>query len=225
MTLATLQQLRTFEFDNHPIDLEEGQLAFNMSPGNYDAAASDYNIYMYVGNGSNTRIDEGGTVLVVGGTQGKGWVRFRLRNVSVNGDSVYGNLGVVGGNMRVFKQSGGPDAQLLIPTELDTGVSGALAGSLRWNTSASALQAWNGTKWDTTSKISVSTTAPANPSNGDAWFDPSGASVLYIYVVPSSGPAAWIPASSGSSATALQPGNGVTPNSQNQIETIDQGSF
>ena len=114
-TLATLQQLRTFEFDNHPIDLEEGQLAFNMSVGNYDAAASDYNIYMYVGNGSNIRIDEGGTVLVAGGNQGKGWIRYRLRSVNVKGDSVYGNLNVVNSNFRVFKQGALGNAQLLIP--------------------------------------------------------------------------------------------------------------
>lgn len=225
MTLATLQQLRTFEFDNHPIDLEEGQLAFNMAVENYSASEGDYNIYMYVGNGSNTRIDEGGTVLVVGGNQGKGWIRFRLRNVSVQGDSVYGNLSVVNSNFRVFKQGAVGSAELLIPTEFDTAANGALAGSLRWNTSLSILQAWNGVKWDTTSKVSISTTAPANPSNGDMWFDPTGLTTLYVYVVPNGGPASWIPASSGAAATALQPGNGVTANVNNQIDTINSGSF
>ncbi len=225
MTLATLQQLRTFEFDNHPIDLEEGQLAFNMAIENYSAGEGDYNIYMYVGNGSNTRIDEGGTVLVVGGNQGKGWIRFRLRNVSVQGDSVYGNLNVVNSNLRVFKQGAVGSAELLIPTEFDTAVNGALAGSLRWNTSASILQAWNGVKWDTTSKVSISTTAPANPSNGDMWFDPTGSTTLYVYVVPNGGPASWVLASSGGAATALQPGNGVTANVDNQIDTINSGSF
>lgn len=225
MTLATLQQLRTFEFDNHPIDLEEGQLAFNMSVGNYSPAESDYNIYMYVGNGSNVRIDEGGTILVTGGNAGKGWIRYRLRSVSIQGDSVYGNLNVVNSNFRVFKQGGAGSAELLIPTELDTSVSGALAGSLRWNTSSSTLQAWNGAKWDTTSKVTISVTAPANPSNGDMWFDPTGLTALYVYVVPSSGPATWIAASSGGSATALQPGNGVTANVNNQIDTINSGSF
>ncbi len=225
MTLATLQQLRTFEFDNHPIDLEEGQLAFNLAAGNIDAGESDYNIYMYVGNGSDLRLDEGGTVLVAGGNQGKGWIRFRLRNVSVQGDSVYGNLNVVNSNFRVFKQGASGSAELLIPTELDTSVSGALAGSLRWNTQSSILQAWNGSKWDTTTKVSVSTTAPANPSGGDMWYDPSGLGVFYIYVVPTVGPASWVPASSGASATALQPGNGVTANGNNQIDIIDPGSF
>jgi len=224
MTLATLQQLRTFEFDNHPIDLEEGQLAFNLSAGNINAGQSDYNIYMYVGNGSNSRLDEGGTVLVAGGTAGKGWIRFRLRNVSIQGDSVYGNLNVINSNFRVFKQGAG-SAQLLIPTELDTSATGALAGSLRWNTQSSILQAWNGNKWDTTSRVTVSTTAPANPSGGDMWYDPSGLGIFYIYVVPTVGPATWVSASSGSSATALQPGNGVTANANNQIDTIDQGSF
>jgi hypothetical protein len=225
MTLATLQQLRTFEFDNHPIDLEEGQLAFNLAAANIDSAAGDYNIYMYVGNGSNTRVDDGGTVLAVGGTNGKGWIRFRLRNVSVRGDSVYGNLNVVNSNFRVFKQGSSGSAELLIPTQLDTGVNGALSGSLRWNTQASILQAWNGNKWDTTSKVTVSATAPANPSAGDMWFDPNGVTIFYIYVVPGVGPAVWVPASSGTAATALQPGNGVTPNSLNQIEAINQGSY
>jgi hypothetical protein len=225
MTLATLQQLRTFEFDNHPIDLEEGQLAFNMSAGNYDATANDYNIYMYVGNGSNIRIDEGGTVLVSGGNSAKGWVRYRLRSVSVQGDSVYGDLNVVNSRLKVFKQGLSGGAELLIPTELDTPASGTSPASLRWNSGLSILQAWNGSKWDTTSKITVSTVAPANPSNGDMWFDPSGVTTFYIYVVPNVGPAAWVPASSGSAATALQPGNGVTANLLNQIEAINQGSY
>jgi hypothetical protein len=225
MTLATLQQLRTFEFDNHPIDLEEGQLAFNLAENNIDSADGDYNIYMYVGNGSNIRLDEGGTVLTAGGTTGKGWIRFRLRNVSVQGDSVFGNLNVINSNFRVFKQGSVGSAELLIPTQLDTGTSGALAGSLRWNTQNSILQAWNGNKWDTTAKVTISTSAPANPSAGDMWFDPSGITVFYIYVVPTVGPAAWIPASSGSAATALQPGNGVTANGQNQIDIINPGTF
>jgi len=224
-TLATLQQLRTFEFNNHPTDLEEGQLAFNMSVDNYTATESDYNIYMYVGNGSNIRIDDGGTVLVAGGTAGKGWIRFRLRNVGVQGDSVYGNLSVINSNLRVFKQGAIGSAELLIPTELDTGVNGALQGSLRWNTSSEALQAWNGVKWDTTSKVSVSNIAPANPSNGDVWFDPSGLAILYVYVVPNVGPAVWVPASSGAAATALQPGNGVTANINNEIDIINHGTY
>lgn len=225
MTLATLQQLRTFEFDNHPIDLEEGQLAFNLSAGNINAGQSDYNIYMYVGNGSNTRVDEGGTILVAGGNPGKGWIRFRLRNVSVQGDSMYGNLNVVNSNLRVFKQGSTGSAELLIPTELDTSVNGALPGSLRWNTQSSILQAWNGSKWDTTARVSVGTMPPANPSGGDMWYDPSGLGLFYIYVVPAVGPASWVPASSGAAATALQPGNGVTANLNNEIDTIDQGSF
>jgi hypothetical protein len=57
------------------------------------------------------------------------------------------------------------------------------------------------------------------------WFDPSGPTVFYIYVVPNVGPAAWLPASSGTFATALQPGNGVTANLLNQIDIIDQGPF
>lgn len=48
-TLATLQNLRTFTFNNHPTNLEEGQLAFNMAPENIDLAKNDANIYMYVG--------------------------------------------------------------------------------------------------------------------------------------------------------------------------------
>jgi hypothetical protein len=224
-TLATLQQLRTFEFDNHPLNLEEGQIALNLSSGNFDSGARDYNIYMYVGNGSNQRLDEGGTELVQGGDPGKGWIRFRLRNVSVQGDEVHGDLSVINSKLSVEKRGSSGSAELLIPTELDSPVTGARPASLRWNTARSILQAWDGNKWDTTSKVFISAIAPANPSNGDLWLDPSGSVILYVFVVPTSGPAAWIPASSGSAATALQPGNGVSPNLQNQIETINSGSF
>jgi hypothetical protein len=225
VTLATLQQLRTFEFDNHPLNLEEGQLAFNLSSGNFDSNAADYNVYMYVGNGSNQRLDEGGTELVQGGDPGKGWIRFRLRNVSVQGDEIHGDLSVINSKLSVEKRGAVGSAELLIPTELDSPVSGTRPASLRWNTSSSILQAWNGAKWDTTSKVTVSTVAPSNPSNGDLWLDPSGSVILHVFVVPNVGPAAWIPASSGAALTALQPGNGVTPNTQNQIDTINSGSF
>jgi hypothetical protein len=196
-----------------------------MSVGNINSAQGDYNVYMYVGNGSNQRLDEGGTELVQGGDPGKGWIRFRLRNVSVQGDEVHGDLSVINSKLSVEKRGSSGSAELLIPTELDSPVSGTRPASLRWNTSFSILQAWNGVKWDTTSKVFISAIAPANPSNGDLWLDPSGSVILYVFVVPNGGPAAWIPASSGAALTALQPGNGVTPNLQNQIDTINSGSF
>jgi hypothetical protein len=90
VTLATLQHLRTFEFDSHPLNLEEGQLAFNLAPENFNPNAADYNVYMYVGNGSNQRLDEAGTELILGGDPGKGWIRFRLRNI---GGQVAGAVG------------------------------------------------------------------------------------------------------------------------------------
>lgn len=224
MTLATLQNLRTFTYDNHPVDLEEGQLAFNLAVENEDLAEGDANIYMYVGNGSDLRIDETGTVLVAGGTPKKGWIRYRLRSVSVQGDNIYGDLSVINSKLKVFKQGAG-HAEILIPTELDTPASGTQAASLRWNTSQSILQAWNGSKWDTTSRVFVGATAPPAPSGGDLWYDPTGVGTLYAYVVPVVGAASWVAVSSGSAATALQPGNGVAANAQNEIDTIDQGSF
>ena len=222
-TLATLQNLRTFTFDNHPTDLEEGQLAFNMSAQNIDLAKNDANIYMYVGNGSNQRLDEGGTVLVAGGTSGKGWIRYRLRNLGPQGGTFYGNVTVVDGKLKLDNNTG--SSELIIPTEAKTPASGSEVASIRWNTLSKKLQSWDGTKWDNTNKVTISDTTPANPSNGDLWWDPGGAGTMYIYVVPSVGPASWIAASSGSAATALQPGNGVTANVSNQIETIDTGSF
>lgn len=223
MTLATLQQLRTFQFGNHPVDLEEGQLAFNMAPENIDLSRNDANIYMYVGNGTNQRIDEGGTVLVSGGANGKGWIRYRLRNVSPEGGTIYGNVTVVNGNLRL--DSGTGSTELIIPTETKTPTNGSEVASVRWNTSSKKLQSWDGTKWDNTSKVTISDTSPSNPSNGDLWWAPGGVGVMYIYVVPTVGPAAWVAASSGTTANALQPGNGVTANTLNQIDTIDTGSF
>ena len=66
MTLATLQQLRSFNDGEHPLNLEPGQVAFNMASENFDGAKEDYNMYMYVGNSSNQRLDEGGTILATG---------------------------------------------------------------------------------------------------------------------------------------------------------------
>lgn len=222
-TLATLQNLRTFTFDNHPTDLEEGQLAFNMATQNIDLAKNDANIYMYVGNGSNQRLDEGGTVLVAGGTNGKGWIRYRLRNLGPQGGTFYGNVTVVDGKLKLDNDTG--NTELIIPTEAKTPASGSEVASIRWNTLSKKLQSWDGTKWDNTNKVTISDTTPVNPSNGDLWWDPGGAGVMYIYVVPTVGPASWVAASSGGAATALQPGNGVTANASNQIDTIDTGSF
>jgi hypothetical protein len=53
-------------FNNHPTELEEGQLAFNLAAENQNLLEGNANIYMYVGNGSDLRMDEGGTVLVPG---------------------------------------------------------------------------------------------------------------------------------------------------------------
>lgn len=223
MTLATLQHLRSFNFGEHPVDLEPGQLGLNMSAENFDEEQNDYNIYLYVGNGSNRRLDEGGTVLVDGGAPGKGWVRYRLRNLSPKGDTVYGDFEVAGSILRV-EANGSEKAELVVPKNTDTPASGTAVGSVRWNSSASIFQAWNGNKWDTTSKVSISSTAPANPSNGDLWFTPSPPN-LYVFIVPTVGPASWVLASSGAGATALQPGNGVTANGLNQIDIIDQGPF
>lgn len=223
-TLATLQQLRTFEFNNHPLNLEEGQLAFNISSDNFDSLSKDYNIYMYVGNGSNQRIDEDGTVLVSGGTAKKGWVRFRLRNVSVQGDDIYGDLNVINSRLKVRKEGVGNSAEFILPTQTESPTSGSQQASLRWNTTISALQAWDGSKWDSTTKVSVGFSPPSNPSSGDLWFNIS-VNTLFIYITPSGSPAEWVIAAGTAADTALQPGNGVTPNLQNQIETINSGLF
>lgn len=195
-----------------------------MSPDNFNPGRLDYNIYLYVGNGSDQRLDEGGTVLVTGGTAGKGWVRYRLRNLSPEGDSVYGDFSVSGARM-VISALNSSKAELIIPKNAETPTSGTAIGSVRWNTERSIIEAWSGVKWDTTTKVSVSDTAPPSPSNGDVWLSPGPPSTLYVYVVPSVGPAQWVVASSGAVTNALQPGNGVTSNSQNQIEIIDQGPF
>ena len=224
MTLATLQQLRSFNLGEHPENLEPGQVAFNMSTDNFDGTKEDYNMYMYVGNATDNRLDEGGTVLVTGGLASKGWVRYRLRNVSVQGDNVYGDFNVLGSKLKV-ESNGTAYAELVVPKEVDTPTNGTETGSVRWNTVSSSLQAWNGAKWDTTSKVHVDTTAPSNPSNGDLWLNPGPPSALNVFVVPSSGPAAWVVASSSAGDTALQPGNGVSANALNQIEFINSDTY
>ena len=220
--LATFQQLRTSDQDTHPIDLEPGQFALNISQNNFDPEINDYNTYLYVGNGSNIRIDEGGTVLVSSGSDGKGWVRYRLRNVGANGDSIYGDFNVVGARL-TFQSRGNNKSELIVPQVNNTPNSGSQVGSVRWNPSLSIFQAWDGTKWGNTSRVSVSDVAPSNPSSGDMWLDSGPTQNLYVYVsnpIPN-----WVLVSSGAIETALQPGNGVLPNSSNQIDIIDQGSF
>jgi hypothetical protein len=222
--LATFQQLRTFDKETHPVDLEPGQFAINISPDNLNPENNDYNTFLYIGNGSSLRIDEGGLVLVENGTEGKGWIRYRLRNVSPEGDSVYGNLTISGANL-AFQARGNKKAELIVPKLANSPELGSQVGSVRWNNTRSIFEAWDGVKWDTTSKVTVSDVAPSNPSNGDMWFDSGATTNLYIYVSTPYLSPRWVVVSSGLVETALQPGNGVIPNSANQINIIDQGSF
>ena len=225
MTLATLQQLRSFNEGEHPLNLEPGQIAFNMAEENWQVDKDDYQLYMYIGNSSNQRIDDGGTVLSSGGDVGKGWIRYGLRNINIAGDNtVYGDFSIAGAKLKV-ESNGASLAELVLPRESMTPTSGTDVGSIRWNTQASALQAWSGAKWDTTSKVVVSTTVPVSPSNGDLWLDAGPPAILRVYVVPASGPASWVSATNTESATALQPGNGVSANNLNQIELINVGTF
>ena len=224
MTLATLQQLRSFNDGEHPLNLEPGQVAFNMASENFDGAKEDYNMYMYVGNSSNQRLDEGGTILATGGLVDKGWVRYRLRNVSVLGGNVYGDFTVLGSKLKV-ESNGAALSELVIPKEITTPTNGSETGSIRWNTVSSILEAWNGVKWDSTSKVTVGAIAPANPSNGDLWLNLGSPVILYVFVIPTTGAASWVAASSSAGDTALQPGNGVSANSLNQIEFIDSDTY
>jgi hypothetical protein len=225
MTLATLQQLRSFTGGDYPLDLEPGQIAFNMATANYNVPQNDYSMFMFIGNGSDTRIDEGGTVFTATGTAGKGWIRYTLSKQLEAGSIVYGDFTVAGGTLTV-RSEGATPAQLVIPDQTETPAAGT-TGSVRWNTAAAKLQAWDGVKWDNTSKVFIGTTAPPNPSNGDLWLDNSNAAApnLKVYVVPGSGAASWVSASYTQALTALQPGNGVSSNASNQIDTINPGSY
>ena len=225
MTLATLQHLRSFTGGEHPLNLEPGQIAFNMATTNFNPIRGDYNMYLYVGNSSNQRLDEGGTVLTTGGEPNKGWVRYSLRNVNLTeSNTVYGDFTVNGATLKV-ESNGASLAELVLPLESMTPTSGTNVGSIRWNTQSSNIQAWNGLKWDTTSKVVVSDSSPANPSNGDLWLDPGPPSVLRVYSRPAGGVATWIAASSSEALTALQPGNGVSANANNEIDIINTGTF
>ena len=225
---ATLQQLRSFNLGEHPLNLAPGQFAVNMAAGNFEPEKNNYQMYIYIGNGSNQRIDQGGQVLVTGGTDGQGWVRYPMRALDIEGDTIYGDFNVSGSRLAFqVRNDGGVQrhAELIVPVETTAPSDGTSSGSVRWNTQTSIFEAWNGSKWDTTAKVTVATSAPATPSNGDLWMDPGPPAILYVYVVPSVGPASWIPASSGGSGGGLQPGNGVSANSLNQIDIINQGSF
>lgn len=223
MTLATLQHLRSFNPGEHPLNLEPGQIALNMAADNQVSEEYNYNIYLYVGNGSNVRIDQGGAVLATTGDVGKGWIRYPLRNMSIYGDNIYGDVTVHGRTLRI-EATASSAGELVIPRDSASVATGSDVGSIRWNTTSRALESWDGNKWDSTTKVSVTVSAPANPSEGDMWLDPSGtSSVLRVYV--QSGGGAWVETTSSTTETALQPGNGVTANTLNQIELIDTGSF
>lgn len=227
MALATMQQLRSFTRDEHPLNLEPGQIAFNMSPGNYTPENEDFNAYLYVGNSSNKRLDEDGTVLIPDGSGelNKGWVRYRLRNLSPEGGTIRGDFTVAGGKLTVTA-NGSVGGELVLPTQAETPTSGSSAGSVRWNTVVNKVEAWTGGTWTTTTSVTVQDTAPTIPLNGDLWMDTSGPyPTLMVYVVPASGPAEWKTAVAGEFWTALQPGNGVSSNAQNQIEIINTGSY
>lgn len=71
-TQATIQHLRSFVPNQHPSNLEPGQIGFNISGSGS---------FIYIGNGSNTREDASGTDLssgLTGTINGKGWVRAPL---------------------------------------------------------------------------------------------------------------------------------------------------
>lgn len=228
MALATLQQLRSFNEGEHPLNLVPGQIALNMATGNIAANEGNYQIYAYVGNGSNQRVDQDGTVLIAGGDNGRGWIRYGLRSIQVDGDTIFGDFVVSGSKLSFQTNSNGGStnhAELVVPINSTTPTSGTSVGSMRWDTDTSIFQAWNGSKWDTTSKVVVSDTAPSNPSNGDLWLDPNPPVILYVYVVPTSGPASWVAATSGGGDSGLQPGNGVSANNLNQIDIINIGSY
>lgn len=228
MAFATLQQLRSFSEGEHPVNLDPGQIAFNMAAGNFAANEENYQMYVYVGNGTNNRIDQDGTVLVADGLSAKGWVRYHMRSVSKNGDTIYGDFSVSGSKLSFQVNSNGDSdeyAELIIPSETVAPSNGTSAGSVRWDSNNSILQAWNGSKWDTTTKVVVSETAPATPSNGDLWLDPGPPALLYVYVVPTVGTPSWTVVSGSGGGGGLQAGNGVTANAQNQIDTINTGSY
>ena len=219
-------QLRSSIAGEYPLNLEPGQIAFNISTANYDVSADFYNIYMFVGTGEGNRITEEGTVITTQGQAGKGWIRYSLAGSIAQGGIIDGDLTVQNSVLKVTATSPST-CELVVPT-LDTApATSTNPGSVRWNTTQNILQAWNGAKWDTTSKVTVSTTAPPDPSNGDLWLDTTTAEnpALRVYVVPSSGPASWEYTFGPASGTALQPGNGVTANTENQIELINPGDY
>ena len=74
------------------------------------------------------------------------------------------------------------------------------AGSIRFNTDTGTFEQWDGTAWGPLGgAVTVSTTAPANPNEGELWYNTND-SRLYAAVDDAGGTLVWVDASPDSQA-------------------------
>lgn len=135
-----VQHLRTTDPNRAPANLEIGQIAFGLgqSPiADICRAETHHDIFLYVGNGSDDRIDSNGNDLSSLITTGlpvanKGWIRYSLVEKLVQGNWTVTGDACVGGDLTIngILDFSGIACPLIV--NCDTGVASQLLASAQF---------------------------------------------------------------------------------------------
>ena len=190
--VVNLLHYRSLNPGQVPANLEFGGFAVNTYSGINPTLPTLREVYLFVGTGGNERVDEQGVdlspIIAPGETlvSQKGWIRYNLRSVKNSGDSMTGDLVLTGARAR-FEVGATGTAELILPDE-NTAVTPTIAGSIRYQTTTSKIQVWNGTAWvevDNYKEFLQATLSPAARANGDAlgagdqWYNSAGPSLYF----------------------------------------------
>lgn len=195
--VVNLLHYRSLNLGQVPANLEFGQFAVNTYNGINPTIPTLREIYLFVGTGGDDRVDEQGNDLSTNAAAAaalsgeslvsqKGWVRYNLRSVKNSGDSVTGDLIVSGARLRFDTGTTGT-AEFVLPSET-VAVTPTLAGSIRFNTTTSKIEAWDGAAWvrpDTYIDFQTATASPTTRStggtlvSGDQWYNSTGPSLYF----------------------------------------------
>jgi len=110
---AIISHLRSNDPNLSPSNLENGQIAFNVGLSAVVDPCRNlenhYDIFMFIGNGSDSRIDQNGldlTSTIVGSPKAnKGWIRFSLDNRFIQGNATITGDQCILGDLQVQGQT------------------------------------------------------------------------------------------------------------------------